>query len=62
MTRDLKTTIIGALFAGITAIQPAIAAFEGKFEVHDAVQIAAAFLVAALGYYIGKADPPPPKP
>ena len=59
MTRDIKTTIIGALFAGLTAIQPAIAAFEGAFELHDGVQLATAFLVAGLGYYIGKADPKP---
>jgi hypothetical protein len=58
MTRDLKTTIIGAILAGIAAVQPAINAFSGKFELHDGVQLAMGFLAAALGYYIGKVDPP----
>ena len=59
MTRDLKTTIIGAVLTGLSAIQPAMNAFEGTFHAHDVIQLAFGFAIAALGYYIGKVDPKP---
>ena len=48
---DQKTTLIGAILAVLTAIQPAVAAFDGTFNWKSAVQVAFAAALAFFGYY-----------
>ena len=54
MSTDLKTTIIGAILAMLTAVQPMINALEGTFDYKDIVQIVIAGFIAALGYYVNR--------
>ena len=49
--QDTKTTMIGAILAVLTAIQPAVAAFDGTFNYKSGIQVAFAAALAFFGYY-----------